>query len=55
MQDAGEVVTGLLYVEAGAMDMHAEAGTVQEPLVDLPYEVLCPGAAALEALQREFV
>jgi 2-oxoglutarate ferredoxin oxidoreductase subunit beta len=55
LQDAGEVVTGLLYVEPESVDMHAEAGTVDGPLTALPFEALCPGAAALEELQREFV
>ena len=55
MQDAGEVVTGLLYVESDSVDMHAEAGTVPAALVSLPYEQLCPGSAALDELQREWV
>lgn len=54
MQDRGEVVTGLLYVDADSLEMHAEAGTVEEPLVSLPFESLCPGSAALEALQGEW-
>jgi 2-oxoglutarate ferredoxin oxidoreductase subunit beta len=55
MQDAGEVVTGLLYVEPDSADMHTEAGTVDGPLTALPFESLCPGSDALEELQREFV
>ena len=59
LQAAGEVVTGLLYVDPAAEsapdDMHALAGTDDRPLVDIPYEELCPGAAALEALMAEFV
>jgi 2-oxoglutarate/2-oxoacid ferredoxin oxidoreductase subunit beta len=55
LQGAGEVVTGLLYVERDGVDMHALAGTVNTPLVDLPYEALCPGAAAMEELMREYV
>lgn len=43
--------TGLLYVEEAAADMHDQ--TVQAPLVDYPYEQLCPGSAALEELMRE--
>jgi 2-oxoglutarate ferredoxin oxidoreductase subunit beta len=47
------VVTGLLYVEEDAADMHALNGTVQAPLYDYPYEQLCPGSAALDELMRE--
>jgi hypothetical protein len=47
------VVTGLLYVEEDAADMHALAQTVQAPLHDLPYEQLCPGGAALDELMDE--
>jgi hypothetical protein len=28
--------------------------TVETPLRDIPYEDLCPGAAALEKLQEEY-
>ncbi|MDB4950649.1 MAG: thiamine pyrophosphate TPP-binding protein [Gemmatimonadetes bacterium] len=52
-QAKGEVVTGLLYVQPGAPEMHALAGTVDEPLVDLPFEALCPGSAALDELMAE--
>ncbi|HEX5725537.1 MAG TPA: 2-oxoacid:ferredoxin oxidoreductase subunit beta [Longimicrobiaceae bacterium] len=55
LQAAGEVVTGLLYVEQNADDMHALNETVDAPLVSLPYEDLCPGGAALEELMREYV
>jgi 2-oxoglutarate/2-oxoacid ferredoxin oxidoreductase subunit beta len=53
-QERGEVVTGLLFIDRAAGDMHAVNGTVERPLVDLPYQELCPGRAALEALQEEF-
>jgi 2-oxoglutarate/2-oxoacid ferredoxin oxidoreductase subunit beta len=49
-----EVVTGLLFIEPGAPDMHEALGTVAAPLVDLPFETLCPGAAALAKLQEDF-
>lgn len=52
--EAGEVLTGLLYQSADGRDMHAIEKTVATPLVDLPYEQLCPGGAALEKLQRSF-
>ena len=53
-QAAGEVVTGLLYIEQGAPDMHEQLHTVQTPLVDLPYESLCPGAAEMDRLMEEY-
>jgi hypothetical protein len=34
--------------------MHAVNHTIERPLVDVPYEELCPGSAALEELMGEF-
>lgn len=51
---AGEIPTGLLYVDESTPDMHASARTVETPLAQLPFEQLCPGSAALEALQEEY-
>lgn len=53
-QMRGEVVTGLLHIDESASDMHAVVGTAVRPLVELPYEELCPGSAALEALMDEY-
>jgi len=53
-EHAGEVATGLLYVDPASVDMHALLGTVEQPLTDLPFEQLCPGTAALDAIQEEF-
>ena len=55
LQEAGEVVTGLLFLEERGEDMHALQETVAAPLVSLPHEDLCPGSAALEELMREYV
>jgi 2-oxoglutarate ferredoxin oxidoreductase subunit beta len=53
--DRGEVATGLLFVDAGAAaDMHAMNRTVQQPLVEVPYEELCPGPRALDELMKEY-
>ncbi len=49
-QKRGEIATGLLYIDEGAPDMHASAGTVETPLTDLPFEALCPGSAALDRI-----
>ena len=53
-QSRDEVATGLLYLTETGSDMHAMSKTVETPLVDLPFEALCPGADALEALMEEF-
>jgi len=46
----GEIVTGLLYVDESAEDMHRHLNTVETPLNALTEAELCPGSAALEAL-----
>jgi 2-oxoglutarate ferredoxin oxidoreductase subunit beta len=46
---AGELVTGLIYMDRGARDMHANLNTVSEPLNRLSEKELCPGAAGLNA------
>jgi 2-oxoglutarate ferredoxin oxidoreductase subunit beta len=51
---AGEVVTGLLYIDESAPDMHAVAGTIERPLVEIPYAELCPGSGALAELMDEY-
>jgi 2-oxoglutarate/2-oxoacid ferredoxin oxidoreductase subunit beta len=45
---AGEVVTGLIYMDPAPRDMHAALNTVDVPLNRLGEKELCPGAAALE-------
>ena len=54
LQAAGEIATGLLYLEENDDDMHAMNRTVPRDLHDLPFEDLCPGAGALDALMDEF-
>jgi 2-oxoglutarate ferredoxin oxidoreductase subunit beta len=46
----GEVVTGLLYLDPEADDLHAHLNTVTVPLNQLTEKELCPGAAALEKI-----
>ena len=50
----GEIATGLLYVKEAGEDLHGFENTVDRPLVDLAYEELCPGRAALEDIQKEW-
>jgi 2-oxoglutarate ferredoxin oxidoreductase subunit beta len=47
---AGEVVTGLIYIDPNPHDMHASLNTVDTPLNRLSEKELCPGSAALEKI-----
>ncbi len=47
-QAAGEVVTGLLYLNSDPDDLHDYISTVEKPLNALGDEELCPGAGPLE-------
>ncbi len=53
-QQAGEIPTGLLHLNADAQDHNGVLETVETPLVDLPFHELCPGEAAMEELMKEF-
>ena len=44
---AGEIVTGLLYVEPESADLHEHLETVETPLNALGEPELCPGSAVL--------
>ncbi len=44
---AGELVTGLIYMDPNATDMHANLNTVDTPLNGLAAKDLCPGSAGL--------
>jgi 2-oxoglutarate ferredoxin oxidoreductase subunit beta len=54
LQNAGEVVTGLLYIEESTDDMHSILGTVDEPLAHVPIDRLVPGSQALGDLMQRF-
>ncbi len=47
---AGEVVTGLLYIDDDAGDLHHRMNTVDTPLNRLGEAELCPGSGALAAI-----
>ena len=47
---AGEIVTGLLFVDPAANDLHDDLETVDTPFNQLTDADLCPGAAALADL-----
>ena len=46
---AGEIVTGLLYIDPEPRDLHDQLGTVDTPLNRLTEAELCPGSAGLDA------
>jgi len=52
-QARGEIVTGLLYIDPEADDLHDHLATSATPLNKLTETDLCPGAAALRALNAE--
>ncbi len=49
-QSRGEVVTGLLYLDPLATDLHTAMNTSHRPLNSLGSAQLCPGAQALEKI-----
>jgi 2-oxoglutarate ferredoxin oxidoreductase subunit beta len=51
---AGELVTGLLYLDPEPQDLHAALKTVSTPLNRLGTRELCPGAKALEAINDDY-
>ncbi len=46
----GEVVTGLLYLDALATDLHTSLNTCEQPLNSLGVQQLCPGARELDKI-----
>ena len=49
-----EIATGRLFVDPASRGGHDLLKTPETPLVDLPFERLCPGAKALEALMAVY-
>ena len=52
-QARGEVLTGLLYVDGDADDLHGHLKTVAAPLNRLGEAELCPGPGVLAAINAE--
>jgi len=50
---AGEIATGLLYVDPVPHDLHAALNTVADPLNALPDAQLCPGAQVLARINAD--
>jgi 2-oxoglutarate ferredoxin oxidoreductase subunit beta len=46
----GEIVTGLLYLDPLAGDLHASLNTVPAPLQSLGRDTLCPGSGVLDKI-----
>lgn len=53
-QTRGVIPTGLLYLDASVPDMHEMNHTTATPLVQVPFESLCPGSEALAKLMEGF-
>jgi 2-oxoglutarate/2-oxoacid ferredoxin oxidoreductase subunit beta len=53
-QAQGVIPTGLLYLNASVPGMHEMNNTSDTPLVQVPFESLCPGSATLEKLMEDF-
>jgi len=49
-QARGEVVTGLLYIDRKARDMHQHLNTIAAPFNTLEAGDLCPGAKTLDKI-----
>ncbi len=52
--NAGEIITGLLYIDKESEDMHELSGSVKRPLAKIPYEELNPGADKLAGLMARY-
>jgi 2-oxoglutarate/2-oxoacid ferredoxin oxidoreductase subunit beta len=47
---AGEIATGLIYIDDEANELHEVLGTIDRPLNELSELELCPGSKVLEAV-----
>lgn len=52
--NAGEIITGLLYIDEETGDMHDLSGSIETPLSKIPYEELNPGAEELANLMDRY-
>ena len=52
--NAGEITTGLLYIDESRKEMHDLMGNTQTPLCELPLESLHPGADELKKIQNRY-
>jgi 2-oxoglutarate ferredoxin oxidoreductase subunit beta len=47
---AGEIATGLMYIDGEASELHEVLGTTSRPLNELSERELCPGSKTLDAI-----
>ena len=52
--NAGEIITGLLYIDEETGDMHDLSGSVEQPLSKVPYEDLVPGKEKLSKVMDRY-
>ncbi len=52
--NAGEIITGLLYIDESRMEMHELMDNVDTPLSQLPLDSLHPGAAELKKILKRY-
>jgi len=52
--NAGEITTGLLYLDESRVEMHDLMGNIETPLSQLPLEGLIPGGEELKKLQSRY-
>lgn len=52
--NAGEIITGLLYIDEESGDMHELSGSVDRPLSKIPYADLNPGSESLGKLMSRY-
>jgi 2-oxoglutarate ferredoxin oxidoreductase subunit beta len=50
----GEIITGLLYIDQEAGDMHNLSGSVDKPLASIPYAELNPGKETLAKVMNRY-
>ena len=52
--NAGEIITGLLYIDEETGDMHDLSGSVDQPLSQIPFQDLNPGKDTLANLMDRY-
>ncbi|MFQ5608862.1 MAG: 2-oxoacid:ferredoxin oxidoreductase subunit beta [Woeseiaceae bacterium] len=52
--NAGEITTGLLYIDESRREMHDLMGNVETPLAHLPLDTLNPGAEELKKILKPY-
>ncbi len=53
-QASKEILTGLIYINPEAQDVHDVLNTVKQPLNTLKEDVLCPGSGPLKSINDSF-